>query len=363
MTKSMRVDYPYNLINYPTTAHEIESNNNFMFHQMGIDTIELVAKYETVIKLIEKMGFTVKEIEKNHKVYKKYLDEVEADSKKRLFSSEYPLSAETVELPKVNPKDKGFYITIVKNIPTLFDIATYHKKAKDSFCLIVFAGLHQPTKRISSEAIKSISKILKRKAFKLHSVDIAIDTTDNKTISYKEKGAFKDNLMPYSKGGVISKGSSLYINNTGHNSISRILYYDKYKKQKYQQGKEIIKDDLNEWKRLEVTLSFDVTKSYNRGFRYYIDSSKFIDDLFEIDEIANKAGIEEYERDYLTYQLSSLIDNRVMHNRESQEQFNSFGALERFKKSEFKRFELGLLDDKMLSKELTIKYGFEIVFE
>ena len=137
------MSYPYNVINHPSTTHEIEINNNFMtYNQMGIDTIELIAKYETVIKLIEKIGLTVKEIDKNHKVYKKYLDEVKADSKKRLFSSEYPLSVEIVELPKVNPKDKGFYITIVKNIPTLFDIATHHKKAKDSFCLIIFAGLH-----------------------------------------------------------------------------------------------------------------------------------------------------------------------------------------------------------------------------
>ena len=364
MTKSLIHDYPYNVINYPSTTYEIEINNNFMtYNQMGIDTIELIAKYETVIKLIEKIGLTVKEIDKNHKVYKKYLDEVKADSKKRLFSSEYPLSVEIVELPKVNPKDKGFYITIVKNIPTLFDIATHHKKAKDSFCLIIFAGLHQPTKRISSEAIKNISKILKRKAFKLHRLDIAIDTTDNETISYKRKGAFKDDLYPYTQKGVISKGSSLYTNRTGHESVSKILYYDKFKKQRYQQGKEIIKDNLRDWKRFEATLSFDVTKSHNRGFRYYIDSSKFIDDLFDIDEMANKTGIRSYERDYLTYQLNSLIDNRIMNNRESRKQFNSFGALERFKEYEFKRFSLDILDDKILSKKLTAEYGFEIVFE
>ena len=39
-------------------------------------------------------------------------------------------------------------------------------------------------------------------------IDLAIDTTDHRSITYKRKGAFKDDLMPYSKQGVISKGSS-----------------------------------------------------------------------------------------------------------------------------------------------------------
>jgi hypothetical protein len=229
---------------------------------------------------------------------------------------------------------------ITQNIPLLFDIATHHKKAKDTYCLITFAGLHQPTKKIESEAIKHISKILKRKAFKLYSLDIAIDTTDQQNINYKRKGVFKDNLMPYSKQGVTPKGSSLYINNTGHSSISRILYYDKYLKQTQHHKQGGLHNNLKAWKRLEITLTFDVTKSYNRGFIFYIESLNFINDLYDIKEIAQKVGIKEYKSDYLTYQLNSIIDNRFINNHKSQKQFNSIESLERFRQLEFRRYIL-----------------------
>ena len=339
--------HPFNVFNYPSTAQEIEVDSSFITHnQMGIDTIELIAKYETFINMIKKNNLTVTMLDESHNSYKRVLEGRTTDDKIRLKEEDFKPIVERIELPKVNPKDKGFYITIIRNIPLLFDIATHRKKAKDSYCLIIFAGLHQPTKRISSESVKIISKILKRKAFRLHKLDIAIDTEDKEPINYERKEPFRGALEPYSTHGVTIpsyNATSLYINKVEHSSINRILYYDKYQKQKKDQ-KEIIKDNLKEWKRFEVTLSFDVTKSHNRGFRYYIDSSKFIDDLFEIDEIANKTGIEEYEKDYLTYQLNSLIDNRVMNNKESKKQFNSFGALERFKASKFKRFDVGLLD-------------------
>ncbi len=188
--------------------------------------------------------------------------------------------------------------------------------------------------------MKHISKVLKRKAFKLYSLDIAIDTTDHQNINYKRKGAFRDNLLPYSKQGVISKGSSLYINNTGHSSISRILYYDKYLKQTQHHKQGGLHNDLKAWKRLEVTLTFDVTKRENRGFIHYIESLEFINDLYDIEEVAGLAGIRSYENNYLLYQLNSLIDNRFMNNHESQKQFNSVESLERFRQSEFRRYLL-----------------------
>ena len=186
--------------------------------------------------------------------------------------------------------------------------------------------------------MKIISKFIKRKAFTLRSIDLAIDTIDDRSINYKRKGAFKDELMPYSEHDVISKGSSLYINNLDHQSISRVLYYDKYLKQLNQQKKEIIGNDLKAWKQLEITLTFDVTQKYNKGFTYYLDSLNFIDDLYEVADVARLAGIKSYLNDYLTYQLNSLLDNRFMNNKESREQFNSVDALERFKSSDFRRY-------------------------
>jgi len=237
MTKSMSSNYPYNVINYPSIGADIEtSKGGFIFNQLGIDNIELIAKYDTFKNMVEKMGLTLtlkpmpKEEKQKKGVFKRIAYEMKQDSKKRLLSDKFMPIVEVINLPTVD-KSKPLYITVIRNTPTLFDIATHHKKAKDSFCLILFAGLHQPSRKISSEAMKIISKIIKRKAFTLRSVDLAIDTTDKRSITHNQKGAFKDDLMPYSDKGVISKGSSFFINNIEHPTISRILYYDKYFKQ------------------------------------------------------------------------------------------------------------------------------------
>ena len=312
-------------------------------HNQGIDTIQLVAKYSTFISMVERMGLKVQTMPKSNKVFKKIDDEIKLDSKKRLKKESFSPVVERINLPKVNPKDKALFISVVRNTPMLFDVATQRKKAKDTYCLITFAGLHQPTKKISSDAMKIISKFLKRKAFTLHSLDVAIDTTDYRSISHERKGAFKDNLMPYAKHGVISKGSSLYINKLDHIlRISRILYYDKYVKQTQHHKQKGISHELRNWKRLEITFTFDVTDRNNKGFTHYVDSLNFVDDLCEIREVAKLAGIKSYESDYLTYQLNSILDNRFMNNQESKRQFNSVESLARFKVSDFRRYILAI---------------------
>ncbi|SFV68647.1 hypothetical protein MNB_SV-14-1735 [hydrothermal vent metagenome] len=345
----MNNDYPFNVFNYPSHASDIESSKDgFIFNQIGIDNIELIAKYETFKKMAEKMGLEIEampkpkteETDPKKNIFKRIDYEMKQDSKTRFQLDKFVSIVERLKLPKVKGMSKALYITIIRNIPILFDVATHHKKAKDTFCLILFAGLHQPSKKISSEAMEIISKFIKRKAFKFYSLDIAIDTTDDKSIDYKRKGAFKDDLMPYSKHDVISKGSSLYINDLDHPSISRILYYDKYKKQLDLQKKEIIGNDLRAWKRLEITLTYDVTQSYNKGFIHYIEGLNFIDDLYEVADFAKLTGVQGYSNDYLTYQLNSLIDNRFMNNYESKKQFNSVESLERFKQSDFRRYTI-----------------------
>ena len=342
MTKSLRNDYPYNVINYPSLGADIDTTNNqFMVHQLGIDTIRLTPIYSTLIKVIERMGLEAVKASTNSPVSRtitKLLKEAKQDSTKRYKVEKFSPIVEVVKLTK--GKSVSNYMIIIRNTPLLFDLATHHKKAKDTFCMVVFTGLHQPTKRIESEAISLMSKFLKRKTFKLHSVDIAIDTTDHKHIKHSRKGAFKDDLYPYSSKGVISKGSSLYINKIDHNTISRILYYDKYLKQTQHHKQERISNDLRAWKRLEVTLTFDVTQPKPKNFTDYIESYDFIEDLERVDKVARLANIEGFDRDYLLYQLNSLIDNRFLNNRESQQQFNSVEALERFKSSDFRRYIL-----------------------
>ena len=279
-----------------------------MFNQIGIDTIQLIANYE---------------------------------QNQRYKTDKFKSISQIVKLSK--GKSVSNYMMITKNIPLLFDHATHHKKAKDSFCLITFTGLHQPNTKINSEAMKIMSKFLKRKTFKLHSLDIPIDTSDNRSINKKHEKSFKADLMPYSKcGGVNREGSSYYINNTGHSSISKILYYDKYLKQTQYHGQKEVSNDLRNGKRLELTLTFDVTKQENKGFTQYIEGFNFLDDLYDIDEVINKVGIKTYDNDYLIYQINSLLDNRFMNNHESKEQFNSVESLERFKMSDFRRYVLAI---------------------
>jgi len=334
MTKMLKVEYP-SIADIAFTPRYITHN------QMGIDNIELIAKYEVFKKMAEKMGLTIEPMPHNHKIHERIDYEMKADKTTRLKSDKFMPIVEVIQLPKVG-KDKPLYITIIRNTPTLFDVATHHKKAKDTFCLMLFAGLHQPTKKISSEAMKIISKFTKRKAFSVRSIDLAIDTTDHRSITHNMKEAFRANLMPYSKHGVICKGSSLYINNLDHTSITRVLYYDKYLKQLNQQKKEKIGNDLRAWKRLEITLTFDVTKKQNKGFTHYIESMEFIDDVYEVHVVSQKAQIKSYEDDYLIYQLNSLLDNRFMNNKASKTQFNSVESLKRFKHSDFRRYVLAI---------------------
>ena len=201
MTKMLKVNYP--------SVTDLSLESSIMYQQQGIDTIQLIAKYETVVKMVERMGLNVTTPNKNTPLTEA-IEKIEEqkETKKRLKSEAFKPCSEMVKLSK--GKSLSNYMIISRNTPILFEVAEHHKKAKDTFCMITFAGLHQPSKKINSEAMKHISKVLKRKAFKLYSLDIAIDTKDYRSVTYSRKGAFKDNLNPYSKGGVISKGSSLY---------------------------------------------------------------------------------------------------------------------------------------------------------
>jgi len=322
-------------------------------NSQGIDTIQLVAKYEVFKKMAENMDLMLHPMVKSHKLYKKLIDEVEADNKARRKKSSFKPIVELIKLPKVNPKDKYLQIVVIRNTPLLFDIATHHKKAKDTYCLIIIAGLHQPTKKISSDAMKIVSKFLKRKSFKVHSADVAKDIKDSSPIDEERIKAFKERFKPYSNSWVVlpqkslkketkkkpkSYHTSFYINDIDHRSISKILYYDKYNKA--MQNKEDVPFKVRHWKRLEVRLTFDVTKPNSFNFMEYIKSMDFLEDFTDLEEMARNANIKKYSNDYLEYQINSFIDNRFMNNKQSKKQFNLNDSLEHFKESEFRRYVL-----------------------
>ena len=336
MTKIM------NVVN-PSIADILFSQSSIVHNQMGIDTIRLTPVYKTLIKVLDRMDLKAIQSPSNSPVsetIRKIKKDAKRDFKKRYKVEKFSPVVEVVKLTK--GKSVSNYMIIIRNTPLLFDLATHHKKAKDTFCMVVFTGLHQPTKKVESEAMKIISKFTKRKTFKLHSLDVAIDTTDYKSINKKRIESFKQQLAPYSKHGVISEGSSLYINNIGHKkSLTKILYYDKYLKTQYHKQKGV-SNDLRNWKRLEITLTFDVTDQGNKGFKSHIESMDFLNTLYDIDEVAQLAQIKNYDSDYFIYQVNSLLDNRFMNNHESREQFNSVESLERFKMSDFRRYTLAI---------------------
>ena len=331
-------------IKSPSISDILFNQNSITHNQMGIDTITQIANYETVIKMVERIGLTIEPLLKSNKLHKKLIKEVNADTKIRYSSDKWTPTIEVIKLPKVKGRSKALYISIVRNTPTLFDVATHHKKAKDTFCMVLFAGLHQPTKKMESEATKIMSKFLKRKTFKVLPFDVAIDRDDKEPINYKQKESFKAKLMPYSKKGVICpswNATTLYINKPTHSlHFTRISDYDKFLKQTKHHDQKLDKN-LENWKRLEITLKPPIpTSKENKGFIEYIKSIDFLDALYDVDEVAGVAGIKTYKNDYLIYQLNSFIDNRTMNNRESKEQYNSVEALDKFKDSDFIRQEL-----------------------
>jgi len=322
----------------PSTAEIKFSQSNIIYNNVGIDTIQLIANYKTVIKLVERMGLSVVTPFKNSPVNQTIQDiEKRKDKNHRYKTDNFKPCTQIVKLSKGTSLSNCMIIT--QNIPLLFDHAEHHKKAKDTFCLITFAGLHQPTKKISSEAMKLMSKFLKRKTFKVLPFDIAIDTEDTTPINYKRKTSFKEQLAPFSNGGIIippNGATSLYINNVEPYPLTRILYYDKYLKMTRHHKQKGFSNDLKNWKRLEITVKpLAITHKRNKGFIDYVKSLEFDNTLFVVDEVIKKARIKNASFDYFIYQLNSLIDNRVMNNLASKKQFNSVESLERFKQSDF----------------------------
>ena len=304
----------------------------------GIDTIQLIAKYATVKKMADKLGLTMQPMRENHKLYEKIADEVEADTTKRLKVDKFTPIIEVIVLPKVEPKDKALYISIIRNTPILFNIADARKTKKDSYCMVTFAGLHQPTKKINSEAIKIISKFLKRKTFKVYRVDFAKDTKESEPIDKKSLKGFRKRFKAFSSCRVINHHNSFYIDRIEKREDIKINLYDKYKKAL--DRKEKVSKHWKHWKRFEVILSFDVTNQNSLSFIEYLNSMNFLNDFSDIEDIAKLVKIKEHRNDYLEYQISSFIDNRVMNNRESRKQFNLTKALKRFEESEFKPYLL-----------------------
>lgn len=312
------------------------TKDDIIFNQEGIDTIKLTANYKTLVNIIHRGALSIQSDISNLPItpYLKTIEkQLSRDDKKRYKTEQYQPIIEYVKISKGT--GLSTYMIIVRNIPELFDYATDNKKSKSHYCQVIFTGLHQPTKQISSESMKFISKIVRRKMFKLHSVDIAIDYLKEEDINYKKKEQFKKQLHTHYHDSHIIKGSSFYLNNINDKLLDRILIYDKYKKMKNYHGSPL-DISLEHWKRLEVT----VKPSRKTNFSDFINSGDFIECMDTIDEVAKSLKVSGFKSEYLSYQLNSLIDNRIMNNTPSKKRFNSLESLTRFNQSDFRRFTL-----------------------
>lgn len=310
--------------------------DDIIFNNKGIDTFYQIANYQTVLNILHKNNMTIEDNIK-HTPIMPYIGKIQEqliyDNKTRYKTNDFkPI----IKYSKIS-KGVGLsnYIIIIQNTPTLFDYATSQKKAKDFYCMVIYTGLHQPTKNISNESIKFISKMLKRKSFKVHSMEVSSDFIDNKPINYKRKDEVKKALKNETDSqSYIITGNSLYCNSTKHQTIKKILIYDKYIKQKIYH-KQLINSNLNGWKRLEI----EIKPTIKQDFNTYIKSEEFKKDSLGIyDLISNKLNISNIENSYLNYQINTILDNRTMNNKNSIIQYNSKDSLTRFKMSEFKPY-------------------------
>ena len=323
---------------YDISPSDIIVKNGVTINQIGIDTIKLIGRYETVKKMVFKEGLEITKAKANTPVtqtIEQIKKEALRDAKRRYQKDEFKPIIEVVKIGK--GKSLSNYMVIVRFIPLTMDWAIEQKKAKGEYCMIVFAGLHQPSKKLDSVAEKIMSKFTKRKTFKSVSIDIAIDTEDREPINKDTKEGFKESLKPLSNFGVELKGSSFYINNVCCSGVDRVLYYDKYKKQQHQGQK--LDSSLKHWKRLEITITNNPKEAVSFG--EYAKSMKLLEDFIKVYEVASRLKIS-FDSTYLNYQINSIMDNRFMNNNASKKQFNSVEALKRFSNSNYRRYALDI---------------------
>jgi len=307
------------------------SQCGIIINNKGVDSMRYIIRAENAVKWLKSLGYEVLEDYENLSFKKSIESRLRAEKAKQ---QGYKLSIfepiATVLKYRDNGKVLNNFIILYSNIEDTIKEATKHKKSKDTFMLMEVHGLHQPTKEVSINTMKMLSKIIKRKALKLQSFDIAQDVLKHGDINAKMKNNVKT-IFDTPK--CTNEKTTVYINDTKIPNIERIKYYDKYKKQTMTHGEEL-SEDLKEWKRLEVTVV--IPREKRKCAFDYFNSEDFQEDLQKFEDIAKKFNMES-EDDYLNYQLNTLCDTRGLNNKAPNAKFNSVEELEKFKNKEITR--------------------------
>lgn len=221
--------------------------------------------------------------------------------------AKYPFKVRYINL-KRGVKSLSNTILFLENSKELHDIARKNKKKLDYYVMIIFAGLHQPSKDIESNVFKTLAQFVRR--FKTYSFDLAYDFDSERNIDYTLKEWLGSNTKQWSGGQIISVGKSLYANrivdSKRYYNLSRILFYDKFYKQKHYH-KEKIPQKYEHWKRLELTFNLKAK------FLEQVENESINEALDVLNDMARSigaVGLMGADMEILSLQLQLLKDLR-----------------------------------------------------
>jgi hypothetical protein len=322
-----------NPLDIPQLNILVSQKSGLTINEKGVDSMSYIIREVASLKWLKSLGYEALEDYQNTAV-SQYVDKrlaYEKTTQKGYTQTGYEPIATVLKL--ISERGLSSYIILYKNINETIKEATKQRKSKDTFALLEIHGLDQPSKNITVNTMKMLSKIIKRKAFKLHSYDLAQDILKHGKVNQKTKESFKKIFFSDK---CINEKNTVYINKTNIPNIGAIKYYDKYIKESQNQE---IDEDLKEWKRLEVTVV--IPRDKRKCAFDYFHSVDFQEDLAKVNEVSKKLNIET-ENNYLNYQLNTLCDTRGLNNKPLETQFNSVEELEKFKNKEITRnFTIG----------------------
>ncbi|AQW82875.1 hypothetical protein [Campylobacter pinnipediorum] len=252
----------------------------------GIDSYEFILPKKTLMSFLKKLELIKKlRLVSRNKSVKEYADykykskEAKKDESRQAKKDEdkTPMKIRYISF-KRGIKSLTNSMLVIEYTDELKKLCKKRKKRDGYYVSVVFAGLYQPSREVHKETYKILGKFLRR--FKTYSYDFAADFKGGGEISYKMKEFFKKATEKYTDGNVTSKSTSLYANNCDDKfyGLSRILLYDKYKKQT-NYHKQKIDNSFDGWQRLELTFKL------NKKFLDEVENKSYQESIAVMDEI------------------------------------------------------------------------------
>ncbi|PAF44146.1 hypothetical protein [Helicobacter sp. 11S02629-2] len=247
------------------------SNNNY---SLGLDTQVFVTSKYKLCKMLKKMALerlpkdkalrlevleeknlfnmlkTVNDTTKqaNHFINHKCRHLIPAKPCKK-----HPFQASILKIEQ-NNRFLSNTMIVLENTTKTYALARKNHKRLNTYVMVIFPGLHQPSKNINAKTLKLLRKL--RDKIVTDSIDLALDFSLKSEVSSPEIRTKTKKVLEH-----LAKRNrdfnyyhqSIYLNKPRPISgLQRVLLYDKYQKQTNFHA-EPIKEELKDWKRLELT--------------------------------------------------------------------------------------------------------------